>query len=298
MSEPKLNVLITGGTGFIGKHLLARLSVEGHTVTVLTRGNRKSKDRFITYLQWNGKEMPLGIGVFDVVINLAGAGIADERWTKSRKEEILQSRLDATAACVKYINSSPRKPKVFISASAVGYYGTKYQEEIDEKKKPGDDFTAEVCVKWEEASQKATCRTVNPRIGIVLGKGGGAMKKLVPLYNMYLGGTIAGGKQGFPWIHVDDIVSAFLFCIENEAIEGPVNLVSPQVTDQKTFSGKLADALNKIDPFPAPKFALELVLGERALLLWGGQKAIPRVLQREKFVFKFSELTDALADIV
>lgn len=298
MAEPKRNVLITGGTGFIGKHLLTRLSELGHTSTVLTRGNRKSEDRLITYLTWNGKEMPLGIGVYDAIINLAGAGIADEKWTDSRKKEILQSRLDATAACVSYINASPKKPKVFLSASAVGYYGIKYEEEIDEKKKPGDDFAAQVCVEWEEASKAATCRTVNPRIGVVLGKGGGAMKKLIPIYNMYLGGTLAGGKQGFPWIHIDDIVSAFLFCIENEAIEGPVNLVSPQITDQKTFSNKLAYALNKIDPFPAPKFALELALGERSILLWGGQKAIPRVLQREKFVFKFSELSDALEDIV
>jgi len=298
MSEPKLNVLITGGTGFIGKLLISRLSEKGHTSTVLTRSNRKSEDRFVTYLTWNAKEMPIGIGVYDVVINLAGSSIAEERWTKSRKDDILQSRLDATHACVKFINSSSKKPKVFISASAVGYYGTNNHEEIDEKKKPGDDFPSKVCLAWEEASKEAQCRIVNPRIGVVLGKGGGAMKQLVPIYNLYLGGTLGSGKQGFPWIHIEDLVSGLLFCIENEAIEGPVNIVSPQVTDQKTFSNKLANALNKIDPLPAPKFALELFLGERSRLLWGGQKAIPRVLQREKFTFRFSELTDALNDIV
>lgn len=298
MSDSGLNILISGGTGFIGKHLVPKLTELGHTVSILSRSARESKDRYITYLKWNGQEMPMGIGVYDVIINLAGASIAEGKWTESRKKEILDSRISATAACVKYINSSPKKPKVFISASAVGYYGVKNHEEIDEKGKAGEDFAAKVCKEWEEESQKANCRTVNPRIGIVLGKGGGALKQLIPIYKAYLGGTLASGKQGFPWIHISDIVKSLIFCMENENINGPVNLVSPQVTEQKTFSNKLAKTLNRIDPFPAPKFALQFLLGERSLLLWGGQKAIPRVLQREKYIFEYSELDLALQDLV
>lgn len=298
MSKSKLNILITGGTGFIGSHLIPKLSEEGHSVTVLTRSAKKSKDRNLTYLQWNAEEMPMGIGIYEVIINLAGASIADGKWSASRKKAIMDSRISATKACVSYINSSPKKPKVFISASAVGYYGVKNEEEIDEKGKAGDDFAAKVCAAWEEESQKASCRTVNPRIGIVLGKNGGALKQLIPIYKSYLGGSLGSGKQGFPWIHIDDIVRGIIFCMENENITGAVNLVSPQVTEQKTFSKKLAKAVNRPDPFSAPKFALKLLLGERSLLLWGGQKAIPRVLQREKFTFKFSELDQALSDLV
>ncbi|MEM6800283.1 MAG: TIGR01777 family oxidoreductase [Bacteroidota bacterium] len=298
MSKPKLNILISGGTGFIGSHLIPKLSEKGHTITVLTRSAKKSKDRNLTYLKWNGKEMPMGIGIYEVIINLAGASIAEGKWSESRKKMIMDSRISATQACVKYINSSPRKPQVFISASAVGYYGVKKGEEIDEKGKVGDDFAARVCAAWEAESQKAKCRTVNPRIGIVLGKDGGALKQLIPIYKYYLGGSLGSGRQGFPWIHIDDVVRGIIFCIENEDIAGAVNLVSPQVTEQRVFSKKLAKTLNRPDPFSAPKFALKLLLGERSLLLWGGQKAIPRVLQREKFTFKFSELDHALSELI
>ena len=293
-----MNILITGGTGFIGSYLVPQLIQEGHLVTILSRSGNKSENPNLTYLEWNAEEMPLGIGLYDVVINMAGASIAGGRWTESYKKKIMSSRIAATRACVNYINSSPNPPKLFISASAVGYYGVKHEGEIDEKARAGKDFAAEVCKNWEEEAKKAECRTVIPRIGVVLGSGGGALEQMLPIYKSYLGATLANGEQGFPWIHIQDVVKSLLFIINHAELKGAINLVGPQIIDQARFSDTLAETLDKKAFFRIPKFALKILFGEQSLLFWGGQKVIPRVLQREGFRFDFPGVKEALKDIL
>lgn len=291
-----MKILITGGTGFIGQHLVPALIEGGHQVTILTRGNRQDPKKQIDYLKWDGTSMPMGIGIYDAVINLAGATIGRFRWSKSSKEEILQSRLSATNACVQYINKSPSPPSLFISASGVGYYGSKYTEEIHEKYAPGDDFPARVTVAWEAAAKEANTRTITPRFGVILGDGG-ALEPIAKVYKWFLGGRLGSGTQGFPWIHIQDAVRAILLLLESESVEGPVNVVAPQIIDQKRFSDTLAREMRVPAPWVVPKFALQILMGEASILLWGGQKVIPRILQREKFSYTFPGIDKALKDI-
>ncbi len=291
-----MRILITGGTGFIGQHLVPALVLAGHQVSILSRSSKSDPSKQVDYLKWNGKEMPLGIGLYDVVINLAGASIGQFRWSESDKKEIMDSRIDATRACVEYINTSPNPPFLFISASGSGYYGTQHEEEIHEKARPGNDFPARVCIAWENEAKKAQIRTVIPRIGVVLGDGG-ALEKMTGIYQWYLGGKLGSGMQGFPWIHIQDVVKAFLFFLQHEELEGPVNLVAPQIIDQKRLSNTLAREMGVSAPWAVPGFALKLMMGEASVLFLGGQKVIPRVLQREKFRYQFPDIDAALKDI-
>ncbi len=292
-----MKVLMTGGTGFIGSHLVNSLIADEHTVTILSRSDRTSKNRYISYRKWDGKTMPPAIGLYDVVINLAGASIVDERWTESRKELLIESRTGPTKACVDFINRSPNPPKVFITASAVGYYGGNREEEVSESSPSGTDFMAEVCKKWEEAAQPAKCRTVILRTGMVLGKDDGAYPLVSTVYKYFLGGNLGSGRQGFPWIHIEDQVQAIRFCIDNEAINGPVNLAAPEMLDQRQFSKALAKSLNRPAPFIVPQFGLNLLFGERAILFWGGTKVRPKALLDAEYVFRYPELTPALEEL-
>ncbi len=289
-----MNVLITGGSGFIGTRLTASLTADGHQVSILSRKAQKSDNRLVNYLEWDGKRFPLATGIYDAVINLAGASLAKGRWTESYKKTILDSRLNATRACVEFINRTNRPPRVFISASAIGYYGGFPQEVKSEADGPGEDFLAEICKQWEAASQAANCRVVNPRIGVVLGKDGGAYPQMVTPYKFWLGGRFASGKQGFSWIHIDDIVKSIRFAIDNESVEGPINLVAPNWVDQATFSEKLAHSLGVMDLMVVPKFALKLIFGEKSVILWGGQKVLPAKLEEAGYVFAYPELEPAL----
>ncbi|MDX2248747.1 MAG: TIGR01777 family oxidoreductase [Bacteroidia bacterium] len=293
-----MNILITGGTGFIGEKLVSSLIEKGHQVTILTREKKSSPNRNVTMKAWDGKKLPVGMGIYEVVINLAGASIGLLPWTEKNKKLIMDSRVDATRACAEFINSSPNPPRVFLSASGVGYYGGEKTDEIDERGKPGKDFPAEVCKAWEAEAVKAQTRTVILRIGVVLGKGGGAIKEMIPIYKKGLGGRFASGTQGFPWIHIEDLISAILFLIDKEDFSGPINIVAPHLVDQRTFSGYLAKALGAVHLFIIPKFALKILFGERSVLFSGGQKVIPRKLQQMQFVYRFPDLRLALKDVV
>ncbi|MEL6192347.1 MAG: TIGR01777 family oxidoreductase [Bacteroidota bacterium] len=293
-----MNILLTGGTGFIGQALTKAFTEKQWQVTILSRSAKSSPERYVSYLQWDGKKMPLGMGMYDVVINLAGASIAESAWTSKYKEVLRDSRIHATQACVDYINKSVQKPKLFISASAIGFYGGARDEKTPETATAGDDFLAVLSKEWEDVSQKAKCRIVNPRISVVLGNEGGAFPLMATAYNFFVGGKLGSGKQGFSWIHIDDIVKAFLFFIENEQIEGPVNLAAPELVNQKTFSSALAKTMGRPDVIPAPKFALNMIFGERSILFWGGQWAVPQKLQEVGFTYDFPELMGALEDLV
>lgn len=292
-----MNILIAGGSGFIGQALAKSFTDEEHLVTILSRSKRESKNRYLTYLQWNGKEMPQGIGLYDVIINLSGVGIGDKRWSEAYKFKLKESRINSTQACVNYINRSPRPPKIFVNASGVGFYGGSNMEKLDEAGAPGHDFLGKLSQEWEEVAAKAQVRTVMTRFGLVLGNDGGIFPLIAAAYNFFLGGQFASGKQGYAWIHIEDVVGAIKFCIEQESIEGPVNFVGPELVNQKTFSRKLAKSLNRPDIWIVPKFFLQLVLGERSVLLWGGQYAVPGKLSRHNYPYKFPTLSEAFEDL-
>lgn len=294
-----MNILITGGTGFIGSRLVQALAAERHTIIVLSRSDKRGNNPYISYRKWDGRQIPPAIGFFDVIINLAGASIADKPWTEAYKQVIKESRIQATQACVEYINTSSRTPSLFISASAVGYYGGKTEgANKTESDPPGTDFLAEVSQAWEQTALAAKCRTIIPRIGVVLGNEGGAFPILRKVYSLMLGATLGDGSQPFPWIHITDLVQAFLYIIHHERLQGPVNLVSPGIVSQKVFNDQLGKAMHRPAVFWAPKFLLELGLGERSVLFLGGQGVAPTVLQTEGFAFRYSELDKALADLI
>ncbi len=294
-----MNILIAGGTGFIGTYLVKSLTNQGHTITLLSRSKRESGNRYVNYIQWDGKEFPLAIrvAVFDGIINLSGESIAKGKWTDSYKQKLRESRITSTKICVDYINACNISPHFFLNASAVGIYGGDSTQEADEMSPLGVDFMGRLCTEWEEASKPAQCRTIQLRIGIVLGKGGGIIQEITPIYNMHLGGVIASGKQGIAWIHIEDLVRAIHFIIEDKNISGPVNLVAPYWVSQATFSAGLEKTIGKWNPFFIPAFALKMILGEKAILLWGGQKVKPTKLLNAGFLFKYNELEAALHQI-
>lgn len=291
-----MNILLTGATGFVGSHLVRALIQDGHSLTLLTRTARQGS-RNLSYLAWNGKEMPLGMGLFDAVINLAGASIADGKWTPARKEEIVRSRVDATNACVQFVNRSNR-PITLISASAVGFYGGHREGQVDETSAPGTDFMADTCKQWEAAAQAATCRTAILRFGVVLGNDGGAFPKLSLAFRAFVGGPFAAGTQGFPWIHIADVVGAIRFVLNQHQTEGIYNVVGPEQLTNAQFSRTLAQVLNRPMLLSVPKFALDFLMGEQSILLWGGQNMAPERLLLDGYAFQFPTAKAALENLV
>jgi len=291
-----MKILIAGGSGFIGQNLSREYVQKGHSVIILSRASGRKSDS-IEFVQWNGKEIPDTVTETDVLINLSGAGIVDKPWTEERKAELISSRVESTRACVLYIQKQSVKPKVFVNAGATGYYGAETQEIVDESAGAGNDFLGETGKAWEQATEGAGIRTVNLRTGIVLGKGGGALEKLLPIFRWGLGGWMGNGKQAFPWIHLQDYISAVLWLVDNEPASGPYNLVSPEYTDNKTFSKMLAKVLNRPCFFPVPGFILRLILGTRAVMILKGPKVKPGKLGAEGFQFQYADLYSALKQL-
>lgn len=293
-----MKVLITGGTGLIGTHLVPALLAADHTVVVLTRNAKPSKLPGLSFAAWDGRTIPKEVGAADAVINLAGAGIADQRWTDAYKKIITDSRVQGTLACVQYIQRQTVKPKVFISASAVGIYGTRSKEVLTEASPLGNDFLAAVGRKWEMAAVGADCRTVTPRIGVVLAREGGALPKLLTPFKLYAGGPIGTGEQGVPWIHIDDVVRFFEWALITETAAGVYNLAAPEVLNNKQFAHTLGHVLGKPSALPVPAFTVQLMLGESAMLVLEGQKIKPERLLQAGFTFKYPKADGALKDLV
>lgn len=293
-----MKILITGGTGLIGTHLVPALLAKDHEVIVLTRTAKPSKLKGLTFTAWDGKTIAKEMGPVDVVINLAGAGIADSRWNDAYKKIITDSRVDATNACVKFIQSQNPKPTVFISASAVGIYGTKSNEILTEASPTGNDFLATVGKKWEMAAIGADCRTVIARTGVVLAKEGGAFPKLIAPFKLYAGGYIGTGNQGLPWIHIEDVVRFYELAIEDASYTGTYNLVAPEIINNKQFGTVLGQVMNKPTLVHVPAFGIELMLGESAMLVLEGQKIKPEKLLQQKFPFKFTSAEAAVKDLM
>lgn len=300
-----MKILLAGATGFIGKSLIDELLRDRHELYLLTRHSSKVNPRTgLSILQWDGKTQgawaQTASGV-DAVINLSGAGIAEKRWTPARKKVLESSRIDSTRALVTFMHNSPKRPSVFLNASAVGYYGNVPDGNVPENAPHGKDFLSDLCKQWEDEAKKAVSlgiRTVLLRTGIVLEQGGGALAKMVFPFQIFAGGPLGSGKQWLPWIHREDEVGAILFALKNQNISGPVNLTAPHPVTMEEFCTSLGKVLHRPSWAPVPSFALHLLLGEMADMLLGGQKAVPQKLSTAGYSFKFPELEPALKAIL
>ncbi len=300
-----MRIVLTGGTGFVGQELLQALLAEKHQVTLLTRNARKAglSNTLLKVMYWDAKspgDWQRELDGADAVIHLAGESIANKRWTRSQKEILTRSRLDSTRAIVNAIAIAVKKPAVLISASAIGYYGDVESGDVLESHSKGVGFLADLCQMWELealAAEQSGARVVLLRIGVVLGKGGGALKKMTPPFQMYVGGPIGSGRQWFSWIHREDLVKSVLFALKNANVKGPVNATAPKPLTQREFSSALGRALGKPSWAPVPAFILKLGLGEMSDMLVTGQKVVPDQLTRTGFAFKFPDADSALADI-
>jgi uncharacterized protein len=302
-----MKVIVTGATGFVGQALVRKLLAAGHTVTAFTR-NVEAARRILPVrcacAQWN-PEAALDSSTLsgaDAVVHLAGEGVADGRWTARRKQAIRESRVVGSRALVDAMRRLARdeRPRVLVAASAVGYYGDRGDESLDEQSLPGKDFLSEVCQAWEGEvfqAESLGVRTAAIRIGVVLGRQGGALAKLLPPFRLGAGGRVGSGRQWMSWVHRDDLVNLFLFVLERDAATGPINGVSPSPVTNATFTAELGRALQRPTLLPAPAAALRLALGEMAGVLLGGQRVLPHAAERLGFVFQYPNLTGALADL-
>jgi hypothetical protein len=292
-----MRVLLTGGTGFIGRSLIAALAARQDEVIVVSRQARPVEGT--RAVGWEAVEAE--VDGADAVVHLAGEPVAEKRWTAARLEAIRKSRVDTTARLAKAITSARRKPRVFVSGSAVGIYGTRKDDAVlDEASPPAPDVLAQITVAWEAAADPARTltRVVHPRTGVVLERGGGALAKMLPPFEMFVGGPLGSGKQWLSWIHLRDEVRALLFAIDHEVIVGAFNVTAPEPVDMDHFAKALGHALHRPSAMRVPAAALQLALGKGlAEVLLTGQRAVPRNLLAAGFVFEFPRIDEALAAI-
>jgi hypothetical protein len=288
-------IAISGSSGLIGTALVGHLKSEGHTVQRLVRRAPVAADE----VQWDPQtgyvDLTALTGV-DAIIHLAGVGVGDKRWTKKYKSEILNSRLLGTTTIAKAV--AELKPQVFISASAIGWYGESGNRAVVETDRVGDDFLAAVCREWESAADLAgDVRTVKIRTGLVLDPTGGALGKMLPLFRLGFGGKLGSGKQWWSWITLHDQIRAIVFALENP-IAGAVNVTSPNPVTNQEFTSALARALHRPALFPAPAIALKIALGGFSSEVLGSKKVIPHVLQEAGFTWDYPHITEALNQLV
>jgi uncharacterized protein (TIGR01777 family) len=295
-----MKIVISGASGLIGTQLVAKLSSSGHEVIRLVRRSPKSGE-----IQWNPKSGTLDAAALegtDAVIHLSGAGIGDKRWSAAYRKEILDSRTDTTALLAKTIASLSRKPSVFLSGSAIGIYGARNDEQLTEVSTHGTGFLAEVCEQWEAAAKPAVdtgVRTVYLRTGIVLSPKGGALKKLLPLFKLGVGGKFGNGKQWQSWISIDDEIGAIEYLLTAN-VSGAVNLTAPNPVTNAEFTKVLAAVLKRPAIVPVPTFAPKILLGGELAdaLLFTGQRVIPAALNASGYTFKHTTLESALRSLL
>lgn len=296
-----MNILLTGGTGLIGRYLVPRLLELNHTVTLVTRDPQKARQHFgerVTY--WKGLKDQTHLNTIDAVINLAGEPIADKRWTDAQKQRLCRSRWDITQQLVDLIKASDTPPGVFISGSAVGYYGDSGEVVVNEEEPPHNEFTHKLCSQWEQiacGAQSDKTRICLLRTGAVLSRDGGMLAKLLPLFRVGLGGPVGSGRQYLAWIHIDDMANAILWLLDND-LRGPFNMVSPYPVRNEQFAHTLGRVLHRPAILRAPATAVRLIMGESSVLVLGGQRALPRRLEAAGFAFRWHDLEEALQDLV
>ena len=288
-------IAVTGASGLIGSALVGYLKSEGHTVQRLVRRATVAPDE----IRWDPKTGYVDIEALrgvDAVIHLAGVGVSDKRWTKRFKSEILNSRLLGTTAIANAV--AEVKPQVFISASAIGWYGDSGNRAVVESDSVGNDFLAAVCREWESAADLAgDVRTVKLRTGLVLDPTGGALGRMLPLFRFGLGGKLGSGKQWWSWITLHDVVRAIVFALEKK-ISGPVNLTSPNPVTNQEFTSALARAMKRPALFPAPAIALKIALGGFSSEVLGSKKVMPNALTDAGFNWDYPHISTALQALV
>ena len=294
------NILITGGTGFLGSHLKKILAEKNYRVAVLSRSRMSSENSF----QWNVENKfidPKALEETDTIIHLAGASLAEDRWTERRKKVIIDSRVKSAELLFEKLKNTSHHVTTFISASGIGFYGETHDQWVDESSAAGNDFPPQVCIAWEDAVKKIASlgiRVVIIRIGFVLAKDGGALPVLSKPVRWFIGSPLGSGKQFLSWIHVDDVCSIFLKALEDEKMNGVFNAVATNPVTQKEFMLALASNLRRILlPIHVPAWFLKMLLGEKSVLVLSGQRVSNKKLLDSGFQFQYLKLEDALSDI-
>lgn len=294
--------LVTGGTGFIGQKLCHVLSLRDYHLTVFSRQAPEDVKTLCGRVDAVSRLEELkGHQGFDVVINLAGEGIADKRWSKSRKQVLRDSRIALTETLVDTINSWSTPPQALVSGSAVGFYGDQGGQPVTERTPPHDEFTHRLCLDWENAAcqlEHNGVRVCLSRTGLVVGPAGGFLQRMLPPFRLGLGGRLGSGTQFMPWIHRDDVVKALVWLAETDTAKGAYNVVGPHPARNSKFTRCLGKVLKRPTLFPAPAFMLRTALGEMSRLLLTGQQALPERLLGEGFAFEYPELEAALRDAI
>lgn len=296
-----MKILVSGSHGLVGKALIKSLTSDGHEIFRLVR----NKPSGVAEIEWHpnqGKLDAASLEGIDAVVHLAGESIASSRWSDEKKRSIRESRTKGTALLSDALARLSRPPSIFVSASAIGYYGNRGDELLTETSAPGDDFLASVCLEWENATKPAIekgIRTVHARFGIILDKHEGALAKMLTPFRMGVGGRIGNGKQWMSWIAIDDVVNGLKFLISDQTTSGPVNFVAPNPVRNAEFTKTLGRVLSKPTLFPMPEFGVRLAFGEMGeALLLGSQRVEPRVLQQIGFGFAHPTLDQALRHLL
>lgn len=296
-----MKILITGGTGLIGRHLIPRLLTLGHTVCVVTRSPEKARQVLDARVElWPGLQNISSLDGIDAVINLAGEAIADKRWTDAQKQKLCDSRWTITQRISELILASTTPPAVLISGSATGYYGDLGEVVVTEEEPPHNEFTHKLCARWEQIASSAESdrtRVCLLRTGVVLAAQGGILAKMLPPFKLGLGGPIGNGRQYLAWIHIDDMVNGILWLLDND-LSGPFNMVSPYPVRNERFAHALGHALDRPAILRVPATVIRLLMGESSVLVLGGQRALPKRIEAAGFVFRWYDLDEALGDIL
>jgi uncharacterized protein (TIGR01777 family) len=295
-----MTIVITGATGFIGRHLIARLKREGHAVRALGRRDPRTDD--VEFVEWDSarEPPPAALADADALVHLAGEPVA-QRWSDEAKRRIHDSRVHGTRNLVNALSKLQSRPSTLIAGSAIGYYGDRGDEVLTEASGPGSDFLARTCVEWEHESVRAGdlgLRVAIIRTGLVLGSDGGALKRMLPPFRAGVGGPVGSGRQWTSWIHIEDIAGLIVFSLSGRDVYGPVNGASPNPLRNSEFARELGAVLHRPAFLPVPAFGLKLIFGEMANVLLSSQRVTPEAASRAGYVFKYPELRGALQQIL
>lgn len=295
-----MHIVVTGGTGLIGTPLCKALHAQGHKVTVVGLNAPQWEEKEIGFIQANliKGDVPSVFADCDVIIHLAGANIF-HRWTKSYKQLILDSRVKSASAIYNFLSDQRKRPKSFISASAIGFYGDRGEEILDETSLPGTDFLASICIEWEKIREQFSSlgmRTVSIRTATVLSREGGALSKMLPIFRWGLGGKLGKGTQWFPWIHIDDLVNIYLQAVCDLRFTGSINAVSPGLIRNIELTQAIGSILKKPTLLSVPSCVLRLSFGEFATTLLSSQRVLPLVLENLEFSFVYPTIQKALIE--
>jgi len=296
-----MQLLITGGTGLIGRHLIPQLLQLGHQVNVVTRDVAAAREHLDERVRlWSGLNQQSDLNGIEGVINLAGEPIADKRWSASQKQQLCESRWQITEQLVSLIHASSTPPAFLISGSATGFYGDSGEVIVTEEDPGQDEFTHTLCARWEQLALNAESdqtRVCLLRTGVVLARQGGALEKMKLPFRLGVGGPIGSGKQYLPWIHIDDMIDAIIWLMDHQALRGPFNMVAPYPVRNEQFAATLGQVMHRPAFMRTPAAAIKLMMGESAVLVLGGQHVLPKRLEASGFTFRWYDLQQALQDV-